>query len=80
MRPTADNKDTFYNTLINLMKHRQSDTQIPEKDKSKFCFMLHDERANEIQKIEVDDLFEWLNDGSLEKTDKLYISFLVKEY
>ena len=42
--------------------------------------MLHDERANEIQKIAVDDLFEWLNDGSLEKTDKLYISFLIKEY
>jgi hypothetical protein len=34
----------------------------------------------EIQKIEADELDEWLNDGSFEKNNKLYISFLVKEF
>lgn len=69
----------FYRTLLGLLKHREVNMEPTEKDKAKFCFMLHDEVLNEIHKIEVDDLFEWLNDGSFEKKNKLYISFLVNE-
>ena len=72
--------DTLYNAFIKLMKHNKTDKQIAEQGKLKYCFMLHDEGLNEIQKVETDDFFEWLNDGSFEKNDKLYISFLVKEF
>lgn len=72
-------KAAFYKMLIDLMKHRENDKAIPEKDKAQFCFMLHDEVLNEIHKVEVNNLQEWLTDGSFQKQDKLYISFLVKE-
>lgn len=61
------------------MKNRKDDIAIPEKDKVQFCFMLHDEVLNETHKVEVNDLNEWLTDGSFQKHDKLYISFLIKE-
>ncbi|MCE3227151.1 MAG: hypothetical protein K0S32_1702 [Bacteroidetes bacterium] len=79
MKAKTESMQDFYQTLLGLMKHREVSPGLPEKDKAKFCFMLHDEVLNEIHKIEVDDLFEWLNDGSFEKKDKLYISFLIKE-
>jgi hypothetical protein len=80
METTASNKLSLYKAFIDVMKARKDDSAIPEKDQAQFCFMLHDEVAGTIQKVEVDDLFEWLSDGSFEKTDKLYISFLVKEF
>jgi hypothetical protein len=73
-------KKNFYHVLLDYMKYRKTLGENMNSDELKFCFMLHDEVQNEIQKVEVADLFEWLQDGSFEKTDKLYISFLVKEY
>ena len=72
-------KAAFYTTLIEILKHRNADNLVPEKDKAQFCFMLHDQVLDEIHKVEVADLQEWLNDGSFQKQDKLYISFLIKE-
>lgn len=72
-------KAALYKTLIDLINYRKEDKAIPEKDKAQFCFMLHDEVLNETHKIEVNDLSEWLTDGSFQKHDKLYISFLIKE-
>lgn len=70
----------IYNTLVQIINHRKNKEALIEPDKVKFCFMLHDEVLNEIQKIELTDLSEWMNDGSFEKTDKLYISFLINEF
>jgi hypothetical protein len=72
--------DTLYNAFIKLIKNNKSIKENVEQEKYKYCFMLHDEGLNEIQKIEADDFFEWFKDGSFEKNDKLYISFLVKEF
>jgi hypothetical protein len=72
-------KAALYKTLIDIMNHRKGDNAISEKDHAQFCFMLHDEVLNETHKVEVDDLNEWLTDGSFQKHDKLYISFLIKE-
>ena len=44
------------------------------------CFMLHDEVLDEIYKIELHEFNEWLNDGSFEKTDKLYLSIKIQDF
>lgn len=64
---------------MDFMKHCHGDKTVSEENKATFCFMLHDEALNEIHKVEIEDLNEWLTDGSFQKQDKLYISFLIKE-
>jgi hypothetical protein len=79
MNKKTTDKEPVFGTLLDLLKIRQTDPAIIP-DNAQFCFMLHDVRAGEIQKVEVSDLSEWLRDGSFESTDRLYISFLVKEF
>ncbi|MBA3681920.1 MAG: hypothetical protein H0W73_12280 [Bacteroidetes bacterium] len=77
---TSDKTNSVYNSILNILNSRKENCPVDKGDEVRFCFMLHDQVLNEIQKVEVNDLHEWLSDGSFEKTDKLYISFLIKEY
>ena len=73
-------KDSLFHAFLHLLEQGNVNMPLQEKTGKEYCFMLHDEVLDEIQKVEAYQLHEWLSDGSFEKNDKLYISFLVKEF
>ena len=76
----SKSRNKIYDSILKILNHRKQVATTSENDVAEFCFMIHDEVMNEIQKIEMNELHEWLADGSFEKQDKLYISFLLKKY
>lgn len=79
MIKSVENNQTLFKVISDLMNDRKENKDLTQTNDTKYCFMLHDEVLNETHKIEADELNEWLSDGSFQKHDKLYISFLIKE-